>query len=185
MSYLGENIRRIRKDKGLSIAKLASLSKASPASISQIENGKRDATFKLILNIARGLNIEVGELVTPLDEKYYEHDINLAIKFSNNEGLIMGKSSGSDGHQIFWIGVFMLNDDIELLELLHVIHNKNVELDFEFFCNKSLFPYLNQQRLRILLWRCVMLDKSYEEIKTEGVDWLSLKNLIIHLFNTD
>ena len=86
-----QNIRILRKSNGLSISELAKLSKASPASISQIENGKRDATFKIILSIAQALNVEVATLVTPLNEDDYKHDIQSVIRFSDND-LIIGKS---------------------------------------------------------------------------------------------
>ena len=49
MSYLGKNIRILRKSNGLSISELAKLSKASPASISQIENGKEMQHLKSFL----------------------------------------------------------------------------------------------------------------------------------------
>lgn len=185
MNYLGENIRILRKERSLSIAELAKLSKASPSSISQIENGKRDATFKLILNIANALDIKVGELVTPINENSYEHDIYLAIRFSTNENLIFGESGNRSGHKIKWLGVFNFTDDIELTELLYIKHNRNADFNFNLFFEKSLYFYLIQQRLRILLWNCVNIDKSYLDVKSEGIDWLSLKQLLIDLSNRD
>jgi transcriptional regulator with XRE-family HTH domain len=183
MSYLGNNIRRLRKEKGLSIAELARLSKASPASISQIETGKRDATFKLILNIAYGLGIEVGQLVTPLNEGHFTHDIKSVIKFSDKYNLITGKSTNKNDNHVFWVGVFNLHNEGELIEAIHISHNIGRGFEFIEFFNEELNDYLIQQRLRILLWKCVELHKTYSEIKAEGIDWKSLIDIIINLSN--
>ena len=60
MSYLGENVRKYRKLRNYSITELAERSNCSPATISQIENDKRDATFKMLLSIASALNIHIS-----------------------------------------------------------------------------------------------------------------------------
>jgi transcriptional regulator with XRE-family HTH domain len=184
MSYLGENIRKLRKERGLTVSELAKLSKASAASISQIENGKRDATFKLILSIAHGLGIEVGELVTPINQNHFKHDIKSVIKFSENLNLIIGISENTKSNKIFWIGVFDLHKDAEIVDLIHVEHNIEGDFQFKDFFETHLNPYLVQQRLRILLWKCLEVHKPFLEVKKEGIKWDLLKDLIIHLNKT-
>ncbi|PEC20403.1 helix-turn-helix domain-containing protein [Bacillus cereus] len=179
MSYLGKNIRILRKSNGLSISELAKLSKVSPASISQIENGKRDATFKLILSIAQALNVEVATLVTPFNEDNYKHDIQSVIRFSDNN-LIIGKSVNNLHNEIHWGAVFNLSGDGMLVDTLYV---KQSDKDFNFntFFEKTLNSYLIQQRLRILMWKCIEIDKPYLEVVKQGIEWNTFKEIINHL----
>ncbi|PGN58209.1 hypothetical protein COA19_09800 [Bacillus thuringiensis] len=179
MSYLGKNIRILRKSNGLSISELAKLSKASPASISQIENGKRDATFKIILSIAQALNVEAATLVTPLNEDDYKHDIQSVIRFSDND-LIIGKSVNPLHHEVHWGAVFNLSGDEMLVDILYI---KQSETDFNFntFFEKTLNSYLIQQRLRIVMWKCIEINKPYLEVVKEGIEWNTFKEIINYL----
>ncbi|MBY0025616.1 helix-turn-helix domain-containing protein [Priestia aryabhattai] len=179
MSYLGKNIRMLRKAKGLSILELARISKASPASISQIENGKRDATFKLILNIAQALDIEVSILVTPPTEENYKHDIQSVIRFTDNY-LIIGKSVDSLQQDIYWGAVFNLSNDGSLVDTLYVKQNGK-SLDSNAFLKETLNSYLIQQRFRILMWKCIEVDKTYLEVVKQGIEWHTAKEIITHL----
>ena len=181
MSYLGENIKILRKRKNYSIAELAELSQCSTSSISQIENGKRDATFKLILNIAQALEIEVGELVTPINRNHYEHNIRPIFSCEEDVHLLFGSSQSKDGHKILWIGAFAIMPDVEVIDLLEVKHTNNKEINFEEFFQQSLCPYLEQQGLRIMLWRQAHLYKEYEEIKIDGIDFDSFQQIISKL----
>lgn len=61
---LGEKIREIRKEKGLTQEELAELAKVDPKSIVEIENGKRNPTFKTINKIALALKISISDLLT-------------------------------------------------------------------------------------------------------------------------
>ena len=59
MKSFGEELRRIRKEKKLSIRKLGELSGISHAYLSQIENGKRDAPKpELIKKLSDGLKVD-------------------------------------------------------------------------------------------------------------------------------
>ncbi|MGG0007898.1 helix-turn-helix domain-containing protein [Bacillus tropicus] len=182
MSYLGKNIRILRKSNGLSISELAKLSKSSPASISQIENGNRDATFKLILSIAQALNVEVATLVTPCDEDNYKHDIQSVIRFTDNN-LIIGKSVNPLlHHEIHWGAVFNLSGDGMLVDTLYVKQSeKDFNFNFNTFFEKTLNSYLIQQRLRIVMWKCIEIDKPYLEVVKEGIEWNTFKEMINHL----
>lgn len=60
----GETLRRLRKDRGMSGAKLAVKAGASPVTISQIETGKLyKVGFSTICNIASALGVEPSELI--------------------------------------------------------------------------------------------------------------------------
>lgn len=60
---VGENIRKIRKQRGLTQEELAGLARIDPKSIIQIENGKRNPTLKTLRRIALALNIKTSELL--------------------------------------------------------------------------------------------------------------------------
>ncbi|HBJ26879.1 MAG: XRE family transcriptional regulator [Cobetia sp.] len=59
---IGDNLKALRKEKGLTIAAVASASGISAASVSRIENGRISPTFEAIVNLARGLKVDVSEL---------------------------------------------------------------------------------------------------------------------------
>src|SRR4051812_25536126 len=58
----GRHIRSVRKSKGLSIEELAIRTKLSPNGIGRIELGHRSPTGETLIRLARGLNVEPGEL---------------------------------------------------------------------------------------------------------------------------
>ena len=60
----GENPVRVwRKHRGLSAAKLAAACGLSPASVSQIENGKRSPSVETLKAIAAALNVNLDDLI--------------------------------------------------------------------------------------------------------------------------
>ncbi len=60
---LGEKVKLLRKELKLTQEKLAELSKVDPKSIIDIENGKRNPTFKTIDKISKVLKVKVSELL--------------------------------------------------------------------------------------------------------------------------
>ena len=58
----GQNLRKIRKSKGLSQHQLASNCEVDRAKISQIENGNEDFFLETLIEISRGLNIQLKDL---------------------------------------------------------------------------------------------------------------------------
>jgi transcriptional regulator with XRE-family HTH domain len=63
LAVLGEKIRRVRKGKKLSQERLAELSNLHPTYISDIENGKVNASLYSYYQIAHALSIPLSELV--------------------------------------------------------------------------------------------------------------------------
>jgi len=59
---LGENIRNIRKSKGLSIMKLRELTGLSKSTISDLENSKSSPTAETLQKIADALGVNIEEL---------------------------------------------------------------------------------------------------------------------------
>jgi len=61
---LGENIRRIRNQKGLSQENVSDVMGPKREYLSKIENGHlANPTYFTLLNIAKGLEVEITELV--------------------------------------------------------------------------------------------------------------------------
>ncbi len=60
---LGERIKTLRREKGLTQEKLAELAKVDPKSIIDIENGKRNPTFRTINKISLVLKVSTSKLI--------------------------------------------------------------------------------------------------------------------------
>lgn len=58
----GQNVRRLRKKRGLTQEKLAELARIDPKSVIEIESGKRNPTLKTIWKIARAFKVSIIEL---------------------------------------------------------------------------------------------------------------------------
>lgn len=61
----GENLRRLRLQKGLSQGDLAAEIDMSTNAVSEIERGITDTSLTTIVKIAKGLGIDPGELFVP------------------------------------------------------------------------------------------------------------------------
>ncbi|MDU4321093.1 MAG: helix-turn-helix transcriptional regulator [Anaerococcus vaginalis] len=77
---IGENLKRIRKVKGLTQDKLSELTKISITSIQRYESGKRQPTVESVNKIAAALEVSVFEL---LDNKYDKAEYELINGLSN------------------------------------------------------------------------------------------------------
>lgn len=60
---LSKNIRKLRKNKGISLRKLSEIVELSPSYISQIEQGKVSPSLSSLNKIAQALQSSIGELV--------------------------------------------------------------------------------------------------------------------------
>lgn len=70
----GNNLRRIRKDRGMSQLNLAFYCNQSSSKISQYENGKIMPRYDVMRKIARTLDVEVDEIYPKLSELDKEVD---------------------------------------------------------------------------------------------------------------
>ena len=59
---VGEKIRLLRRQRGLSQEKLAEMIKMDFTSVNELENGKRNPSLKTIHKIARALKVSVKDL---------------------------------------------------------------------------------------------------------------------------
>lgn len=60
---LGKRIKRLRKQKNLTLDALAKLSGVSKGHLSRIENGQHDPSFSVLLKISRAFSIQVNSLL--------------------------------------------------------------------------------------------------------------------------
>lgn len=60
---LGQNLKRIRTEKGISQNKIAHTLGIDRAFISNIENGKTNPTLATIAKLAKAIGVSVGELM--------------------------------------------------------------------------------------------------------------------------
>lgn len=61
----GENLARLRKEKGLSLRKLALLAGIEHHQLINIEKGRVDLRFSTLNKLAKGLEIDTKELLGP------------------------------------------------------------------------------------------------------------------------
>lgn len=71
---LGENVRRLRLEQGLTIKDLAERADLSQRFLSDLERGKGNISISRLLSVARALETKVAELVAPLDAEENSHD---------------------------------------------------------------------------------------------------------------
>lgn len=60
---LGQNLKRIRTEKGISQGQIARTLKTDKGFISNIENGKTNPTLATISKLAKAIGVQVGELM--------------------------------------------------------------------------------------------------------------------------
>lgn len=61
LATVGNKVRSMRKEKGMTLAKLSEVTGLSPAIVSQIERGLANPSFTTLAQLAHGLNIPVGK----------------------------------------------------------------------------------------------------------------------------
>lgn len=60
---VGENIRRIRKEKGLTQEQLAQMVSVKPPMLCQVERGTKTISLQLAANVADALECDLNDLV--------------------------------------------------------------------------------------------------------------------------
>lgn len=79
---IGNNIRNIRKEKGITLQQIADVMGCSPQLISQYENGKRIPKIENIRKIAAALGVYISDLVDDW-EVFSKEDISKAWETEN------------------------------------------------------------------------------------------------------
>ncbi len=63
LSAIGETLRAERTERGLTLKKVAEGAHVSVSYLAEIERGEKDPSSKVLENIARGLDMEVSDLL--------------------------------------------------------------------------------------------------------------------------
>lgn len=108
---LGKRVREVRKEKGISQADLAVKCKTSAQYLSQIENGKKQASLQILITIAEALEVSLDELLVGNQVK------NLA-EYSNEVARVFEDCSSYEKRILFEMLVAMksvIRDNKELL----------------------------------------------------------------------
>ncbi|NFT08738.1 helix-turn-helix domain-containing protein [Clostridium botulinum] len=116
VSILGQNIKRIRINRGIKTTQLSKRAKVGISTISQIESGSRQSLKSDTLNkIAEALNVSVEDLMHDKTDKKKSYDINYIInEMKENDITFEGKS--------------LSKDEIKLIELNLEVALKSVQL---------------------------------------------------------
>ncbi|MBZ9693335.1 helix-turn-helix domain-containing protein [Clostridium sp. M14] len=116
ISILGQNIKRIRINRGIKTTQLSKRAKVGISTISQIESGSRQSLKSDTLNkIVEALNVSVEDLISDKTAKRKSYDISCIInEIKENEITFEGKS--------------LTKDEIKLIELNLEVALKSVQL---------------------------------------------------------
>jgi transcriptional regulator with XRE-family HTH domain len=68
LATVGNKVRSMRKEKGMTLAKLSEITGLSPAIVSQIERGLANPSFTTLAQLAHGLDIPVGKFFIGQEE---------------------------------------------------------------------------------------------------------------------
>ncbi|MGG4498440.1 helix-turn-helix domain-containing protein [Brevibacillus reuszeri] len=83
VKLLGERIRYIRKEKGLSQEKLGELTGLHEKYIGQVERGEKNLSIDSLYKITNGLNLTLEELFRSLDPIIREDDLGELLELLN------------------------------------------------------------------------------------------------------
>lgn len=116
VSILGQNIKRIRINRGIKTTQLSKRANVGISTISQIESGSRQSLKSDTLNkIAEALNVSVEDLMRDRTNKKKSYDISfLFIEMKENEITFEGKS--------------LTEDEIKLIELNLEVALKSIQI---------------------------------------------------------
>jgi len=63
LSATGETLRRVRKERGLTLRQVAEGAHVSVSYLAEIERGEKDPSSRVLESIAQGLGVEMGDLL--------------------------------------------------------------------------------------------------------------------------
>jgi transcriptional regulator with XRE-family HTH domain len=134
---LGENIKKLRKDKGLTQDKLSEITKISIASIQRYESGKRQPNIQTVNKFAQALNVSLDDLVgNEYNKSKLELENALQNGADNTPNLISNFKDLTKKE--------VANNFNELVEILEWNDFKNINEDdiFEVIKSKEFYNYL-------------------------------------------
>lgn len=67
---VGQEIRRIRRQRGMALEKMAELADLSLTYCGEIERGRKDPSLKTLAKLARALDVPLRDLIAPLENTH-------------------------------------------------------------------------------------------------------------------
>ncbi len=108
---IGDNIQVIRKEQKLTLSKLADKSGVSKAMLSQIESDKVNPTVATVWKIARGLNVDINNLLRGTGEPARKFDVS-------RSQLITSLNTHEKGLHIKVLSPISMAEDLEIYMLV-------------------------------------------------------------------
>ncbi len=68
LKLLGDRLKRFRTDKGLTLKQLGYLIDKDPQSISRVEMGNINPTYLFLLDLCKGLGVDISEVLKDLQK---------------------------------------------------------------------------------------------------------------------
>lgn len=131
MSHVGQEIRRIREERGLNQTQLAFLVGTGPAAISRIENGRQSPNTETLERIARALEAEVASLFpkaqTPL---FREQPSGEDAEHGQSAAILENPSEIPQGE--FLRALSVATSDEALLDIFYRTDAERTHLELEF-----------------------------------------------------
>lgn len=82
---VGQNIKRLRDEKGLSLDKLSVLTDVSKSMLGQIERGESSPSINILWKIAQGLKIAISDLLQEEKEEFVKVNVRRGVKKDNGK----------------------------------------------------------------------------------------------------
>ncbi|HEV2567970.1 helix-turn-helix domain-containing protein [Sphingomonas sp.] len=133
MSQLAARLRALRERAGLTLAQVASQSGLSTSMLSKVENGRTQLTYDKIVQLARGLEVDISELFSSSQERMLpgRRVINRAdradcVSTANYDYYLL--SSGLSKKQL--IPIFAINKSFDIADFPEMISHSGEEFTY-------------------------------------------------------
>lgn len=119
LSPLGENLKRIRREKGLTLQELSTSSGVSVGMLSQIERGQANPSFRILFGLAKGLEVPVSYFFVGIEAGGH------VVRKGNRKTLVLPRNDHNDaGNGILYQ---LLSPDLTgKIELLWIEYEEGV-----------------------------------------------------------
>jgi len=168
-STIGEKIRKIRKDLNLSQSIFSEKLNISTAYLSEIENGRKDITTKIIQALKKEFNISSdwllfanSEMNVNENEKKEEligNDINISYNSSDFLETSLGKKA------MILLNQWNIEENIQCIDSFAHLHNMKAE--------KKLF-YLIKEQVNFDRLNDIFINTDYEKLSPKFIDTFML-----------
>lgn len=163
-TWIARNLKRVRKEKGLTLDELAEISGVSKSMLSEIERGGTNPTILVLWKIAEGLK-------TPLTRLMTEDDLAFTLVRRSQQTVI----DKTDGYQIFSIFPYYEAHKTEILNLEIAPHARLSNSGHKNGLDEVVFVVRGEVRLTL----------GDETLRLEAGDTVRFKGELAHAFDNE